>query len=136
MSKNKTPNQVGDFQPCQFTNQSELNGSLNEKKNVCGAIKILEKAFELYSKVAEAGDLVSQYCLELYFYSGSGTIKHLEKVENPSPQNNLGTRRRNEWGTMKNPEKTFELYSKTAERENTTALYTLGWCYQNGRGTA
>ncbi|KAG9301731.1 hypothetical protein G9A89_003276 [Geosiphon pyriformis] len=62
------------------------------------------KAFELYSKSAEAGDLNAQYNPAISAEAG-----HV------NPQYNLAVCYDNGSGTTKNEEKTFELYSKAAE---------------------
>ncbi|KAG9286783.1 hypothetical protein G9A89_012333 [Geosiphon pyriformis] len=113
-------------------------GDINAQTNLAtcylygeGTTKNLEKAFELYSKAAEAGSLLGQMGLRIRLE----TTEDLEKVGNPSPQTSIGTYYRNGWGTMRNPEKTFEFWLKTAEAGNQNAQYNLGWCYQNGWGT-
>ncbi|KAG9289320.1 hypothetical protein G9A89_007881 [Geosiphon pyriformis] len=64
-----------------------------------------EKAFKLYSKAAEAGDLNAQYSLALCYYNGEGTTKNLEKA--------------------------FELYSKAAEAGSILAKMVLRAYYRN-----
>ncbi|KAG9289248.1 hypothetical protein G9A89_007493, partial [Geosiphon pyriformis] len=119
-----------------------------------------EKAFELYSKAAEAGDLDAQYALALCYEYGLGTTKNVEKAfglyskaaeaGNTNTQYNLALCYANGKGTKRNEEKAFELYSiaaeagdldaqyaiaRSAEAGNIAAQTNLGFCYANGKGT-
>ncbi|KAG9293810.1 hypothetical protein G9A89_019148 [Geosiphon pyriformis] len=81
------------------------------------------KAFELYSKAAEAGDLLGQIALRVYHRTRLEITEDLEKEGNPSPQywnvssKGMGNR------TTKNIQKAFELYLKAAGANNL--------CYQS-----
>ncbi|KAG9306390.1 hypothetical protein G9A89_018273 [Geosiphon pyriformis] len=78
-------------------------------QNGWGTTNDVEKAFELYLKAAEAGDIIAQKNLVWCYLNGRETTK--------------------------NEEKAFELYSKAGDAGNKNSQYNLGWCYQNGWGT-
>ncbi|KAG9295258.1 hypothetical protein G9A89_015745 [Geosiphon pyriformis] len=111
-----------------------------------GTTKDSEKAFELYSKAAEAGHFLGQIALRAYHRNRLEITEDLEKEGNPSPQTtaeagdlnaqyNLALCYLNGRGTTKDSEKAFELYSKAAEAGHLNAQYNLALCYLNGRGT-
>ncbi|KAG9291183.1 hypothetical protein G9A89_000640, partial [Geosiphon pyriformis] len=105
-----------------------------------------KKAFELYSKVAEAGHLDAQYNLALCYANGKGTAKNEEKAfelhSKVAEAGHLNAQYAfalcydNGEGTTKNEKKAFELYSKVAEAGHLDAQYNLALCYANGKGTA
>ncbi|KAG9292915.1 hypothetical protein G9A89_016277 [Geosiphon pyriformis] len=107
------------------------------------------KAFEHYSKAAEAGDIGAQYSLAVYYANDKGTTKNLEKAfelyskaaeagyttaetGHTSAQYNLALCYANGKGTTKNSDKAFELYSNAAEAGNLKAQYNLALSAEAG----
>ncbi|KAG9295548.1 hypothetical protein G9A89_004615 [Geosiphon pyriformis] len=117
-------------------------GHLNAQFNLAlcyangeGTTKNEEKAFELYSKAAEAGNTNAQYNLALCYANGKGTKRNSEKAfEFYSKAVEAGIKNLENWGIqVKN---LYKRYSKIPDSDNISVLYNLGWCYQNGLGTA
>ncbi|KAG9288744.1 hypothetical protein G9A89_004707 [Geosiphon pyriformis] len=103
-----------------------------------------EKAFELYSKAAEAGHLNAQYNLALCYAYGEGMMRNSEKafefyskateVKHLNVQYNLALSYTNRSGMTKDSEKAIELYLKAAEVGHLNAQYNLAFSYANGSG--
>ncbi|KAG9286183.1 hypothetical protein G9A89_014171 [Geosiphon pyriformis] len=102
------------FPACEYSKVADLVKKYfvrNQKtpEDLFNCLNNKKKAFELYSKAAEAGHLKAQ--------------------------NNLLRCYRLGWGTKKNLEKVFKLYLKAADAGNEDAKLNLGVYYANGRGT-
>ncbi|RHZ86353.1 hypothetical protein Glove_52g57 [Diversispora epigaea] len=104
-----------------------------------------KEKFQLYSKLAEAGNHMGQNNLGNCYRDGIGTTKDEEKAfqwylksaegEYNGGQCNLGYCYENGIGTTKDEEKTFLWYLKSAEGEDHSGQNNLGDCYRNGIGT-
>ncbi|RHZ70804.1 hypothetical protein Glove_267g10 [Diversispora epigaea] len=101
--------------------------------------------FQLYLKLAEAGNHIGQNDLGNCYRSGIGTTKdekkafqwYLKSAEggDHDGQCNLGYCYRRGIGTTKDEEKAFLWYLKSAEGGNLLGQNDLGYCYQHGIGT-
>ncbi|PKK68758.1 kinase-like protein [Rhizophagus irregularis] len=103
------------------------------------------KAFELYQKAANLGNIFGIISLGYCYQYGIGTIideiKVLESYQkvadlgNLYGVNSLGYCYEVGIGTNMDTKKAFELYESTANLGDTTGINNLGYCYQNGIGT-
>ncbi|CAB4414039.1 unnamed protein product [Rhizophagus irregularis] len=103
------------------------------------------KAFELYQKAANLGNIFGIISLGYCYQYGIGTIideiKVLESYQkvadlgNLYGVNSLGYCYEVGIGTNVDTKKAFELYESTANLGDTTGINNLGYCYQNGIGT-
>jgi TPR repeat protein len=103
-----------------------------------------QEAFAWYAKAASKGVAAAQYNLGVMHMNGTGVPKSPQMAQkwlNEAVNNGyaealpiLGVL----YYSMETPEyhKAFECFSKAANEGNAMALYYLGECYWNGRGTA
>ncbi|EXX50996.1 Skt5p [Rhizophagus irregularis DAOM 197198w] len=114
-------------------------------KHGIGTEKDEIKAFELYKKAAEKGQIDSIYMLGKCYQNGEGTEKNLGKAfywyqkaaENSVKEAmfNLAIFYKNGEGIEKNLEKAFYWYQKAAENGVKEAMFNLAIFYENGEGT-
>lgn len=102
------------------------------------------KAYEIFSKLAQAGNAEAQHNLAMLYRTGTGVEKNLEASLKwfqqaadqgvPDAQYYLGYMYDNGEAVEKNPEKAFEWYRKAAEHGQGLAQINLGVIYANGIG--
>ncbi|CAB4419745.1 unnamed protein product [Rhizophagus irregularis] len=132
-----------------------LLGKKNKKQNIIfladfykhgiGTEKDEIKAFELYKKAAEKGQIDLTCMLGKCYQNGEGTEKNLEKAfhwfqkaaENGDEEAifNLAKCYYNGEGTEKNLEKAFYWLQKATENGDEKAMFILAMYYKNGEGT-
>ncbi len=101
------------------------------------------KGFEYIKKAAEAGDTDSIGQLGLWYFQGIGTDIDYEKA---AEWYEIGSRAGDTTcmaalGSLYmlnkipgSPDKAIELFDKAAEQDDAIAMYTLGFCYEQGYG--
>ncbi|POG75286.1 uncharacterized protein OCT59_024281 [Rhizophagus irregularis] len=104
-----------------------------------------QKAFELYQKAADLGNVLGINDLGYCYKHGIGINIDKKKafelyqkaayLGNSFGINNLGHCYKNGIGTDIDKKKAFDLYQKAADLGNSTGINNLGYCYKNGIGT-
>ncbi|PKY28792.1 kinase-like protein [Rhizophagus irregularis] len=104
-----------------------------------------KKAFKLYQKAADLGNLYGIYSLGDCYENGIGTNIDYQKAFKLYQKaadlgiaigiNGLGYCYQNGFGTDINNKKAFELYQKASDLGNSHGTNNLGNCYQYGIGT-
>ncbi|RIA98229.1 kinase-like domain-containing protein [Glomus cerebriforme] len=105
-----------------------------------------QKAFELYQKAADLGNVIGLYNLGYCYKHGIGTSVNVQKAfelcqKSADLGNSLGIILLAEYykggiGTSVDKQKAFELYQKSVDLGNTFGIYELGNCYKDGIGTS
>ncbi|UZO03508.1 uncharacterized protein OCT59_023915 [Rhizophagus irregularis] len=103
-----------------------------------------QKAFGLYQKAADLGNVLGITDLGSCYKYGIGTVVDKKKafelnqkaadLGNTYGINNLGHCYQNGIGIDIDKKKAFELYQKAADLGNLSGIYNLGNCYKNGIG--
>ncbi len=106
--------------------------------------KDYEKAFELYSSLAEQGVVIAQVTLGAMYDEGQGVAQDLAKAVEwfrkaaeqgeTVAQFNLGASYANGEGVAQDDANAVEWYALAAKQGLAIAQYNLGWMYGNGRG--
>ncbi|MDJ0942039.1 MAG: SPOR domain-containing protein [Kiloniellales bacterium] len=106
----------------------------------------VEKAYEIWNPLAEAGDALAQFGLALIYERGSETIPQdldaavkwyeLAVVQGvAAAQNNLGHMYSQGLGVQEDKARAVELWREAAKAGHSTAYYNLGLAYFRGDGT-
>ncbi|RHZ75049.1 hypothetical protein Glove_217g4 [Diversispora epigaea] len=109
-----------------------------------GVEKNTNKAFQIYSKVADEGSLVALNNMAHCYYSGFGVEKNQEKAIELYlkaaekgyilAQSNAGSCYQNGTGIEKDETKGFQYYMKSARAGNISSMCKVGYCYENAIG--
>ena len=102
------------------------------------------KAFQLFKKAADLGNVEALNNLGYMYFRGEGIPKDYKKACELYEQaavngsvlaaNNLGSMYRDGNGVAQDYKKAFELYEQAAEQDSGWAMYNLGLMYSNGMG--
>ncbi|RHZ73612.1 hypothetical protein Glove_230g48 [Diversispora epigaea] len=111
-----------------------------------GVDKNTNKAFQIYSKVADEGFVVALNSMAYCYNNGFGVEKNLEKMfelylkaaekGNLVAQLNVGTCYKDGMGIMKDNTKVFQWHMKSARAGNIDAMCNVGYNYENGVGVS
>ncbi|CAI2182807.1 20723_t:CDS:2, partial [Funneliformis geosporum] len=102
------------------TNQNRDYNLAKSYQNGSGIENDLEKAFELYQKLAKDEYIDAKYDLAKSNQNNSDAQYHLAECY------------QNGWGTKKDLKNAFHWYQESVKNENKVAQYYLAECYQNG----
>jgi TPR repeat protein len=122
------------------------NAKQLEEANQAYKNKNYQKAFVLYSLLAEQGHTDAQFSLGRMYDHGEGVshdtgqavqwYRKAAEQGNAKAQFNLGVMYANGEGVNKDKVKTFQWYRKAAEQGYTNAQFNLGWMYEKGDGVS